>query len=241
MVKNLYGEAPNAPITTSFTAGVHSEALPNGYYVMTETQSPGGTQGLMAPICFTVFNGAGFAEDEKGLRLTDASWQNPMDYEGVEVSGSGEIYIMNVANAWQRVSVPVSGTKVLLGREMTRDDRFTFLLEPAQAQVAGETYPGLDGSDALRTQNDADRSFAFELNYSTADYLAHRGPDDVAVFTYRLTEVAPEWVDQDNFDPTSGIVYSREAFWVRVKLGLDEDGRLTVLDKEVFDTEPDAS
>ncbi len=230
MVKNIYEQAPPEPYSVTFTAGTRSEDLPNGYYVLTETKAPDGAQGLLAPIYFTVFNGAGYSEDEKGLRLTDETWTRPGSYEGVVLSGSGELYVMAVENDWQRVSVPVGGVKELRGKALEAE-QFTFELLPAESGVSH--YPGLGGRDLLEATHDARGRFAFSLEYAYPEYLAWADAQTgVAELRYLVRERLPATADSDGYDPESGIYYSRRQYRVTVSLGM-VDGVLTVLGKEI--------
>jgi len=238
MVKNIYGETPPQTIESVFEAGTHSEALPNGYYILEETRPPEGATGLSEPIYFTVFNGAGYEESEKGLHLTNEDWTAPKTYEGVTLSGSGEIYVMSVENDWLEITTTIPGTKELRGRDLKDTDVFTFRLEPAADDV-GTTYPGLDGDAEICVVNGADGRFEFELKYTRADWNAYKGDGDTATFTYKVTEIAPDSADDDRFDAGTNIVYSDQVFWVRVTIGLDENGVLAILDQKVYDADPD--
>ena len=229
MVKNMYGEAPRGEISADFTAGSHSELLPNGYYVMEETGAPEGTVGMVNPVYFTIFSGAGYTDAEKGLHLTNEDWTQPMDYEGVRVEGLGDVYVLSVKNAWQRTETGISGLKVMRGRELEQKDVFTFVLTPADGP--DPAYPGMGGQEELRVTNEADGRFQFDLTYTYGDYLAHADENGTAAFTYRIVEQAPDTADANHFDPATQIAYSRQVYGVEVILGLDEDGGLTVLEK----------
>lgn len=158
-----------------------------------------------------------------GYQLSDINWSFQI---ATQADYSRYIYFKNdtltVANAPQQgVEVPVSGVKILNGRDMEAGE-FTFVLTPA-GQTSG--HPGMDSARYTATNGAAaageSSQFTFpSLTFSVDDYenAQLRDADGGAVFWYVVYE-------EPGAD--ANIQYSDARFLVRIVLRLT-DGSLTV-------------
>ncbi|MBQ8072277.1 MAG: InlB B-repeat-containing protein [Clostridia bacterium] len=239
MLKNADGNPPAKALTWDVTVGEADLELYEGTYRLEETTTPEGYRGLL-PIYFkvdggtvTVIGGIGTASGG-GVELTDENGGKATN-SLVQLVNSEQSTDFSIYNLPQDITLPISGTKQMLGRDLAESDVFTFTLEPAR-QTENQ-YPGLPQGNILSGQNDQTGAFTLNLKYTYEDFLTHAGDNGTAVFWYKLTEEAPEGIGTDRIDPNTWIRYSDQAYWIQVVLSLDDNGKLAVV-QSVYEEEP---
>ena len=169
-------------------------------------------------------------------------WINGIDYPAPEPHSvtfptASTTALVVIENPFQQLTTNVGGNKKLVGREMTEEDVFTFVMEPA---LPAETrYPGLPEGNRLETVNQDNGSFTFELPYACFEWENAKDANGIATFTYKLTEQIPEAArENNNIDPSTSILYDTHVYWVQIDIGLDEQGKMVVTEKRVYTTSP---
>lgn len=173
---------------------------------------------------------------ETNISINGVNYPNP-EPQPVTFQTACTTAMLVIENPFQQMSTTVGGNKRLVGREMTADDTFTFIMEPAQP--AETRYPGLPEGNRLETVNHADGSFAFDLSYALIEWENAKNTDGIATFTYKITERIPESaIENSNIDPATGILYDTHAYWVQIDIGLDTQGKLVVKEKRIYTESP---
>ena len=134
--------------------------------------------------------------------LTGVSWNN------LPIKADGQIILRKDAHVIftndSRLHVQIPGVKQITGRDMQKDDVFTFILTSLDAD-----HPGME-ANSLSVHNDPeDGSFAFDLVYSKGNCPAQNG--ETKTYWYTVTE-------ENGGQLLNGLYYSDATFWVEVTL-----------------------
>lgn len=190
------------------------QALPPGTYQLKEKQSlPVTYKHLPEDVQFTI--GTNGTVQVLNTRYQDWLRQN--------TTNGHTAWALSIRNSLlDPVNIPITGTKILRGRDMAENE-FVFLLTPidVDGNALGEPRYAMNSAAAAGEEG----RFTFRLNFTVNDYLdaPYHDSQGRAWFYYDVHEAVAATADETGYNERNSIIYDMNHFLVVVRLWIEEE------------------